>query len=121
MKTFVKSVLLATGITVGASSLPAAQDWTNQYFKAKLGRNSPAEDARLRAERANTAFRQESLNVAAPNWIEQHFKAKLGRNSPAEEARLRDLQDSTAFRQEPPAKVTAPTWIEQYMKGKLGR
>ena len=120
MKTFIKGVLLATGITVGAGSLPAAQDWTEQYFKAKLGRNSPAEDARLRAEGANTAFREAAVDVAAPDWIEQHLKGKVGRNTPAEEARLRDAQQNTAFRQEP-VTVAAPNWIEQHIKGKLGR
>lgn len=122
MKTLVKGILLTAGLALAVSSLPAAQsgdDRLEQYFKAKLGRNSPAEDARLRAERATTAFREETpLKVTVPNWNEQHVKGKLGRYSRAEEARLREV--GTAFREETPTGV-APTYLEQYMKGKLGR
>ena len=122
MKTLVKGILLTAALALAASSLSAAptgDDRLDQYFKAKLGRHSPAEDARLQAERASTAFREEApLRVAVPNWNEQHLKGKLGRYSRAEEARLREV--GTAFREETPT-VADPTYLEQYIRGKLGR
>ena len=125
MKTFLKGVVIAAGLTLGTGSLPAAttgNDWAEQLFKAKIGRNTPAEEARLRAEGANAAFRAETaVNVATPNFIEQLFKAKLGRYTRGEEARLREVEASTAFREEAPAGYVAPTWAEQLFKAKLGR
>jgi hypothetical protein len=124
MKTFLKRILIAAGLTLGANALLAAStgnDWTEQYFKAKVGRNTPAEEARQRDAQANVAFREDAGFVAAPNWIEQHFKAKVGRYSRGEEARLRELEASTAFREEPLTGFVAPTWAEQLFNAKLGR
>ena len=121
MKTLIKSFLLTAGLALAVSSVAAqtSEDRLDQYFKAKLGRHSPAIDARLEAERANAAFRQDtSVNVVVPNRHEQHIKVKLGRYSRAQEARL--AQVGAAFREEP-VTGTAPTYLEQYMRGKLGR
>jgi len=60
-----KSILLTGALLIGANALmaaqaaPASNNWVDQFYKAKLGRSSPAEEARLKAERANTAFREE--------------------------------------------------------------
>jgi len=124
MKTFFKRILVAAGLTLGANALLAAStgnDWAEQYFKAKVGRNTPAEEARQRDAQSNVAFREEALFVATPNWIEQHFKAKMGRYTHGEEARLRELEANTAFREEAPDGFVAPTWAEQLFKAKLGR
>jgi len=121
MKTFLKGVVIAAGLSLGTGGLLAAttgNDWAEQFFKAKMGRSTPAEEARLRAEGANAAFRVEETSVAAPNWIEQFFKAKLGRYTRGEEARMRELE---AFREETPAGYTVPTWAEELFKAKLGR
>jgi hypothetical protein len=61
-----------------------ANPWLEQFYRAKLGRNSPMEESRLRAEDQNTAFREETTREARPanNWFEQFYKAKLGRNAP---------------------------------------
>jgi len=70
--------------------------WQEQWFKAKYGRYSPMEEARQKAEQANTAFHEETTpraerrrEPATPSnsWREQWFKAKYGRYSPMEEAR----------------------------------
>jgi hypothetical protein len=126
-----KSILLTGALLIGANALMAAQAapannaWVDQLYKAKLGRSSPAEEARLKAERANTAFREEiTFKVAGPAnpWLEQFYKAKLGRNSPMEEARLRDLGANTAFREVATLEArSANTWLEDFYKANLGR
>src|ERR1041385_8543315 len=127
MKISVLTALLTGALAFGANTLMAGQAaasdaWLNQFYKAKLGRSSPAEEARLNAERANTAFREEiTFEVAGPAnpWLEQLYKAKLGRNSPMEESRLRVESANTAFREET-AIVARPAnnWFEQYYKAK---
>ena len=53
-------------------------NWLEEHLKAKLGRYSPTEEARLREIRG--AFRDEGpVTPATPNWVEQLFRAKLGR------------------------------------------
>lgn len=126
-----KGILLTGALLLGANALMAAQaapantDWVDQLYKAKLGRNSPAEEARLKAERANTAFREEAtVEVAGPAnpWLEQFFRGKLGRNSPMEESRLKAERADTAFREEtPPAARPATSWFEDFYKAKFGR
>ena len=61
-----------------------------QWYPAKYGRNSPAEEARQRAVRENTKPREETTaKVAQPanDWYENWYKAKFGRRSPLEDAR----------------------------------
>jgi hypothetical protein len=131
MKISVTRVLLASAFALGANNLmaaqaaPASDTWLDQFFKAKLGRNSPAEEARLKAERANTAFREattfEAAGPANP-WLEQLYRAKLGRNSPMEESRLRAERANTAFREETTREARpADNWFEQFYKAKYGR
>jgi hypothetical protein len=124
MKTFLSGVFLASTLAVGLNAAPASNDWFEQWYKAKYGRPAPSEEARLKAERDNAAFREEARHVAVPrqNWIEDHFKAKLGRNTPVEEARLKAERESAAFREEP-AGETAParTLFEEWYRAKYGR
>ena len=45
MKTFLKRILIAVGLTLGANAMlgaTLANDSAEQYFKAKVGRNTPA-------------------------------------------------------------------------------
>jgi predicted P-loop ATPase len=130
MKMRMKSILLTGALAMGANALMGAQatqasdSWLDQYYKAKLGRSSPAEEARLNAERANTAFREETtVEVAGPAnpWLEQFYKAKLGRNSPMEESRLRAERANTAFREEIREARPANNWFEQFYRAKYGR
>ena len=124
MKTFVRSILFTGALVMGANGLMAAQgtnSWLEQWYRTKYGRSSPAEEARQRAEQANTAFREESARKAAPPanaWFEQWYKAKFGRNSPMEEALQKAEGANTAFREETTREVTAPanTWFEQWYK-----
>jgi hypothetical protein len=126
-----KSILLTGALMLGANALMATQaatannNWVDQLYKAKLGRSSPAEEARLKAERANIAFREEAtIEVAGPAnpWLEQFYRAKLGRNSPMEESRLKAERANTAFREETTREARpANNWFEQWYKAKFGR
>lgn len=128
MKRIVSRILLAGVLAIGANGLMAAPAGNDQFFndwyKKKFGRNTPTEEARLKAERENSAFREETRHVAPAkqNWIEDHFRAKLGRNTPAEEARLKAERESSAFREEP-VRPTAParSWSEEWYHKKYGR
>ena len=64
-----------------------------QWYRAKYGRPSPAEMARVSAEQANTAYREETPRQAvapANTWLEGWYRAKFGRPSPLDEMRLKD-------------------------------
>ena len=130
MKTSVKGILLAGALAMGANALMAAQavtasdNWLDQFYKAKLGRSSPMTEARMKAETANTAYREAVAEVAGPAnpWLEQFYRAKLGRYSSMEESRLRAEGQSTAFREARPGETRpANNWFEQFYKTKLGR
>ena len=127
MKQLANSILLSGVLALGVSGLmaaPANNDWFEQWYKTKYGRNTPAEEARLKAERENTAFREETRHSvpAKQNWMEDYFKAKLGRNTPAEEKRLKAERESSAFREESAA-PTAParSWSDKWYHWKYGR
>jgi hypothetical protein len=126
MKKFVQSIVITGALTLGVNGLMAAQfsnDGMEQRFQAKYGRPSATEEERLKAEMANTAFREEaSQPTAAVNWTEQYFKAKFGRPSPVEEARLKAERDSTAFREEPDTEwPSALSFRNEQFRAKYGR
>jgi hypothetical protein len=128
MKTVVNRILLTGLLAMGVSGLmaaPASNDWFDQWYKVKFGRPSPAEEARIKADRESTAFRQEASSQVAPSpvsWIEEHFKTKLGRNTPAEEARQNADRETTAFRAEPGRELApARTRFEEWYRAKYGR
>ena len=116
-----------TGVLLmGANVLLAGnENFLDQLYKAKFGRLSPMTEARLRAEQANSAYREEaSPQARIPNtWLEDFWRAKYGRPSPMEEARLTAVRESTAFREEPTPKAVEPanTWKDDFWKAKLGR
>lgn len=130
MKTFVRSILFTGALVMGANGLMAAQisnTWLDQWYRAKLGRSSPAEEARLKAEQSNTAFREETRHEpSSPSnaWFEQWYKAKFGRSSPAEEARQKVEKENTAFREERRVErkfSPANEWFDQWYRAKYGR
>lgn len=131
MKSYIKTILLTGALAMGANALMAAQasqasnQWLDQFYKAKLGRPSPMTEARVKAEGANTAYREElAAEVVGPAnpWLEQFYKAKLGRNSPMEEARLKAERENTAFREETTREARrANNWFEEFYKAKFGR
>ena len=105
-----------------AMATPSGDTFQQQWFHKKFGRLTPAEDQQVQAERANTAFRQDtSANEPAPNWMERYMKRRWGRYSPQEEARQKEERDNTAYRQEPAAPAAPQDLIEQHFRGKLGR
>jgi hypothetical protein len=127
MKTSIRNVLVTAVLMGGANGLMASQasnSWIDQWYRAKFGRGSPTEEARLRAEQANTAYREEATAKAAVRntWFEDFWRAKFGRGSPMEEARLRAEQANTAYREEATAKAPLPnTWLDDFWKAKYGR
>ncbi len=131
MKRFAKGILFAGTLLMGSSGLMAAQtssSWLDQWYRAKFGRPSPAEEVRLKAEREITAYREEVRHDAtapANAWYEQWHKAKFGRYSQAEEARQRAEKESTAYRDEarPTSESPAPRneWLDQWYRAKYGR
>jgi len=122
-----KGILLLTSILALGMIGPVSAEsrtWAEKIYKAKYGRLSPTEDARLRAERAQTAFRQVTPSQAEPTgvtWMRQYFKAKHGRNTPAEEARLKEARENSAFRQEPAPQTAPAGGHDQRYKAKYGR
>jgi hypothetical protein len=125
----VSSILFAVALAIGTSGSLSAQqrnDRDEQWFRAKFGRSSPAEEARKKADRSNTAFREDTDAGAvskADDRTEQYFQSKLGRSSPAEEARKEAERSHTAYREDKAAEA-APAAVDrtdQYMKAKLGR
>ena len=61
--------------------------------RAKYGRPSPTEEARIQAEQGNTAYREETpsrVAVPANTWYEGWYRAKFGRPSLSAEMRLKD-------------------------------
>jgi hypothetical protein len=126
MQTLIRSILCTGALAMGANGLIAAQGENiqfEQWYNAKYGRNSPAEEARLKVERDSTAFRVEipaHTEPAGQDRTEQYFRTKFGRSTPAEEARLNRQRESGAFRQELGAAPAAP-WIEEWYRAKFGR
>ncbi len=97
-----------------------------QWYRAKYGRPSPTEEARMTANEANTAYRAETpSHVAEPanTWYEGWYRAKFGRSSPTEEAPIQAEQSNTAYREETAVQVTAPgnNWYEGWYRAKFGR
>ena len=56
MKPSIKAIILTAVFTMGASSLAVAQPttWAEQWYRAKFGRPSPTEEARLNAAKQST-------------------------------------------------------------------
>lgn len=124
MRILVRSALFTGMLLTGASGLMASQtsNWFNEWHRSKLGRSSPIEEARQRAEQANTAYREEAAPQATANtWLEDLWKTKYGRNSPIEDARLRAEQENTAYREEAAPKAPPNIWFEDLWRAKYGR
>ena len=131
MRTFVTAVLLGGALLMGATGAMAQSgnnsydNWREQVFKLKTGRNTPVVEARLKEQAASTAYREHPQTAAPANaWFEQIFKEKTGRNTPAEEARQKAEAANSAYREDfttgsapaPPA-----TWHGQLFREKYGR
>lgn len=127
MKRLRNSMLMAGTLLLGAGNLSAmasegANSWIEQWHVSKHGRNSAMEEARVKAERVDTAYREEKVVPASDAWIENFTRAKMGRGSPTEESRLRTEEAATAYREEA-VKLTpsADNRTEEFWRSKLGR
>jgi hypothetical protein len=120
MKTLKQSVLVTGALLLGAGNLAAlgAQEgngWVDQWYQAKFGRNSPITEARMRANQANAAYREEVKAMPANTWFEDFWRAKYGHSSPMAQA-------DVAFREETgKAVMPANTWLEDFSRAKYGR
>lgn len=125
MKTTWKSILMAGIVLAGAQALLAEAANQDEWFKAKMGRMSPSTEAKIKAEKANVAYREEKTPdpKSADVFRESFSKAKTGRASAMEEARHSKADQSTAYREAPaPSKGAAQDhWREEFGKAKLGR
>ena len=133
MRTFVTAILLGGALLMGATGAMAESNnnsydnWREQVFMQKTGRNTPAEEARLKERAASTAYREEATSQAtapANAWFEQIFKMKTGRNTPAEETRQKDAAANSAFREDfttGSAPALPSTWYGQLFQEKFGR
>ena len=114
------AALLAGGIALAQPK----RTWIEQWFRAKHGRPSPTEEARLKEEAASTAYRAAPARDPAPekSWSEQWFRAKHGRYSPGEEARRKAELNNSAYRTDTTARTPdRGRWSRERMKAKYGR
>ena len=118
---------LATALLAGAALAEPSNSWSEQWFRAKFGHSSPVEEARMKAEAANTAYREDTTTVDGgvtkpqPYPFEQVFKAKYGRYSPIEENRRTAETANTAFRDDPSTGVhDQHGWTHDFVKAKYG-
>ncbi len=94
MKLSMRSIIFTGILAMSANSVLVAQTpntWFEGWYRAKYGRLAPTEEVRLKAEQANTAYREATPTPAAVpvnTWFEGWYRAKHGRPSPTEEARL---------------------------------
>jgi len=111
MKTFVRNILITGSLVIFASSSMMAQTgngWFEQWYRAKYGRPSPTEQARLNTQRENAASPEATrpaVAVSANAGFEQWYRAKYGRPSPTEEARLEAQQVNSASPEAAPSTV----------------
>ena len=123
MKSYLRSIIVTGALMSAASGLMAQSGPTyfEQWYKAKYGHPTASEEARLKAERANSAYREEKTPAAPQlSYMDQFFKAKLGVYTPATEARLRVERENSAFRSEPQHAPAQPSYIDQWLRVKQG-
>jgi hypothetical protein len=129
MKAFVRSILITGILAIVPSSSMVAQTSNagfEQWYRAKYGRASPREQARLNTPRANAASpvtTRPPVAVSTNAGFEQWYRAKYGRPSPTEEARLEVLQVDLASSEATPSTVAASAdgGFEQRYQAKYGR
>ena len=103
MKTSGGSILFTSILAIIATGSLFAQtsnDGVEQWDRAKFGRPSPTEQARMNSQSVNATspdatplFKAESANTG----FEQRYRAKVGRPSQAEEARLDSAQANSVL------------------------
>ena len=102
-----------------------AQD--DARHRAKFGRNTPQTEARIKAERESTAYRDAAKTAPATapartDDADARHRAKFGRPTPAEEARINEERQSTAYRDANVDKtVPRQDWENDRHQSKFGR
>ena len=97
--------------------------WTEQWFRAKYGHNSPALEARMQSDVTGAAYRAVAIPEAvsyASNWFKEWHLAKHGRTSPAEETNTAYREDMSLAAQSAVA-PGADAWVKGFHKAKYGR
>ena len=127
MKTFVRNILITGSLAIFASSSMVAQTSNTgfeQWYRAKYGRPSPTEQARLKTPQvvaASTEATPPTVVVSANGGFEQWYHAKYGRPSPTEEARLETQQINSASPEAPPTvAASANSGFEQRYQAQYG-
>ena len=127
MKTFVRNILITGSLAIFASSSMIAQTGNGgfeQWYRAKYGRPSPTEQARLNTPPVNVASPsvRTPVTVSANAGFEQWYRAKYGRPSPTEEARLEAPQVNSASPEatSPTVAASADGGFEQRYQAKYG-
>lgn len=129
MKTSINVIILSAVFTMGANSLLLAQpgnSYAEQWYRAKFGRPSPTEQARIDAAQKATTT-QPAVTAVLPKtalantFAEQLHRAKYGRPTPREEARLREANlgknETLLSRTSTPANERFENWY----RAKYGR
>jgi hypothetical protein len=120
MMTGCLAAMLLGGVPVTALANTGSEEW----FRAKFGRPSPSQQARLNDDAASTAWREapSAPGSVLPHLNDQWFRAKFGRYSPAEEARRQAELANTAYRNDPATgPVDRRSERRLFMKAKYGR
>ena len=119
MRTITLSIAAVAVFAAGS----LAQD--DARFRAKFGRNTPQTEAKIKAERDSTAYRdaaKPSVAEIRAADAEARHRAKFGRPTPAEEARINEERQSTAFRDANVDKgVPKQDWVNDRHQSKFGR
>ncbi len=136
MKRSFRNILFIGTLAVSANSLLIAQTtnpWFEGWYRAKFGRPSPTEQARIDAVKAkepanavHTDAKAETSPALANTRFENWYRDKYGRPSPTEEARIEAQRASVTPRPEVAAKPSktassANTWFENWYRDKYGR
>jgi len=129
MKTSVRNVLF-TGILAIIATGPVFAQTVNvgfeQWYRAKFGRPSPTEQARLTSQPVNSASTNTTpllVPDSANSGFEQRYRAKVGRPSTTEEGRLNTPRGNTDPLEpmQPMVAVSDRSGLEHRYQAKYGR
>jgi len=129
MKSSLKSVLFTSAlaiITINTLFAQSSNVGFEQWHRAKFGRPSPSEQARLNTQPVNAPSANAAAVMSAESansGFEQRYRMKTGRPTPAIEASLMSQQpgpaDSSAA--QPAIAVTIDSGFERRYEAKYGR
>lgn len=128
MKPSIKTIVFAALFTIGANGILTAQTssaWAGQYYRAKFGRPSTTEEARIKTAETTAAVTN-SVTVYRPAadenaWMEQWFLDKYGRHTPKVEARLREIALTNSSAASGQTSVPVDTRFDNWYRAKYGR